>query len=196
VRRSAPSKRPQRHPLPSVDPVPTRGPLYPLVFRMKHAWRPSLGGTGKSRGTPLWKPRSTISRGRWPICWTSGGTNSGEMRLNPRTVRTSRYVRWQRGWCEFPLFRPPCKHYLSQTLRKRKPWPTADSLEARFQPVNDLSDPAVIEAMRAYEYALASETTSTSPTEVLQAIRGLRLARLRDQAENRTGSRDIYLSAR
>jgi hypothetical protein len=47
----------------------------------------------------------------------------------------------------------------------------ADSLEAPFQPVNDPSPPAVIEvvneAMRAYEYAPASEPKLTSPLEVL-----------------------------
>jgi hypothetical protein len=32
----APSKWPQRHLLPSIDLVPTRGPFYPLVFRMKY----------------------------------------------------------------------------------------------------------------------------------------------------------------
>jgi hypothetical protein len=41
-----------------------------------------------------------------------------------------------------------------------------------FQPVDDPSDPAVIEAMRAYEYAPATEPKLTSPSEVLQAIRG------------------------
>jgi hypothetical protein len=53
----------------------------------------------------------------------------------------------------------------------------ADSLETQFQPVNDPSDPAVIEivdeAMRAYEYAPASEPKLTSPSEIQQAIRGL-----------------------
>jgi hypothetical protein len=43
---------------------------------------------------------------------------------------------------------------LSQTLKKPKPW---RSLEAQFQPVNDPSDPAVIEmvgeALQAYSYA-------------------------------------------
>jgi archaellum component FlaG (FlaF/FlaG flagellin family) len=52
----------------------------------------------------------------------------------------------------------------------------ADSLEAQFQPVNDPSDPAAIEmvsdAMRAYEYAPASEPKLSSPSEVLQAIKG------------------------
>jgi hypothetical protein len=57
---------------------------------------------------PLWKPRSTASRGRWPIGWTSGWTNSGAIRWNPWTVRTSRSGRWQRWWCEFPLLCPPC----------------------------------------------------------------------------------------
>jgi hypothetical protein len=57
----------------------------------------------------------------------------------------------------------------------------ADSLETRFQPMNDPSDPAVIErvneAMRAYEYAPASEPKLTSPSEVLQAIRGLKVGK-------------------
>jgi hypothetical protein len=47
----------------------------------------------------------------------------------------------------------------------------ADSLEAQFQPMNDPSEPAVIEmvngAMRAYEYAPTSEPKLTSPSEVL-----------------------------
>jgi hypothetical protein len=49
------------------------------------------------------------------------------------------------------------------------------SLEAQFQPVNDPSDPAVIEmvieVMRAYQYAPASEPTLTSASKVIQAIR-------------------------
>jgi hypothetical protein len=51
----------------------------------------------------------------------------------------------------------------------------ADSLEAQFQPLDDPSDSAVIEmlneAMRAYEYAPASEPKLTSASEVLQPIR-------------------------
>jgi hypothetical protein len=54
----------------------------------------------------------------------------------------------------------------------------ADCFDAQFQPVNDPSDPAVIEkeneAMRAFEYAHASEPKLTSPSEVQQAIRGLK----------------------
>jgi hypothetical protein len=54
----------------------------------------------------------------------------------------------------------------------------ADSLEARFQPVNYPSLPVVIEAgdkaMRAYEYAPASEPKLTSPSEVQEAIKGLK----------------------
>jgi hypothetical protein len=57
----------------------------------------------------------------------------------------------------------------------------ADNLEAQFQPVNDLSDPIVIEmvnkAMRAHEYVLASEPKLTSPSEVQQAIRGLKFGK-------------------
>jgi hypothetical protein len=44
----------------------------------------------------------------------------------------------------------------------------AESLEAQFQSVNDQSSPVVIEtvdkAMRAYEYAPASEPKLTSPS--------------------------------
>jgi hypothetical protein len=54
----------------------------------------------------------------------------------------------------------------------------ADSLEAPFQPLDYPSDPAftkmVDEAMRAYECAPASEPTLTTPSEVLQAVRGLK----------------------
>jgi hypothetical protein len=57
----------------------------------------------------------------------------------------------------------------------------ADSLDAQFQPVNDPLDPAVIEmvnkAMRAYEYAPASEPKLTSPSEVQQAIRSLKVGK-------------------
>jgi hypothetical protein len=57
----------------------------------------------------------------------------------------------------------------------------AGSLEAQFQPVNDTPSPAVIEvvkeAMRAYEYALESEPKLSSPSEVLEAIKGLKLGK-------------------
>jgi hypothetical protein len=57
----------------------------------------------------------------------------------------------------------------------------ADSLEAKFHLVNDPSDPAVIEmvneAMRAYEYAPASESKLTIPLEVQEAIRGLKVGK-------------------
>jgi hypothetical protein len=52
----------------------------------------------------------------------------------------------------------------------------ADSLESQFQPVNDPSDPAVIEkvaeALQAYSYAPASEPNLTNPMGVQDAIRG------------------------
>jgi hypothetical protein len=57
----------------------------------------------------------------------------------------------------------------------------AVSIEAQFQPVDDQSVPAVIEmvneAMRAYKYAPGSEPILTSPSEVLQAIRGLKVGK-------------------
>jgi hypothetical protein len=58
----------------------------------------------------------------------------------------------------------------------------ADRREAQFQPVNGPSDPAVFEmvnkAMRAYEYVPESETKLTSPSEVQQAIRGLKVGKV------------------
>jgi hypothetical protein len=57
----------------------------------------------------------------------------------------------------------------------------ADSLETQFQLVNDPSDPADIEmfnkAMREYEYASASEPKLTSPLDVEEAIRGLKVGK-------------------
>jgi hypothetical protein len=54
----------------------------------------------------------------------------------------------------------------------------ADSLESQFQPVNDPSDPAVIdkvtEALQACSYAPANESMFTYPMEVQDAIRGLK----------------------
>jgi hypothetical protein len=54
-------------------------------------------------------------------------------------------------------------------------------VEAQFQPVNDPSSPAVSElvkeAMRPYEYAPASERKLTSPSDVLEAIKGLKVGK-------------------
>jgi hypothetical protein len=57
----------------------------------------------------------------------------------------------------------------------------ADSLEAQFQPVNDPSEPAIIEmfneVMCVYVYAPASEQKLTGPSDVLQAIRVLKVGK-------------------
>jgi hypothetical protein len=69
----------------------------------------------------------------------------------------------------------------TSTLKLWESGSPGHSLEAQFQPVNDPSDPAVIEmvnkAMWAYEYAPASEPKLTSPSEVQQAIRGLKVGK-------------------
>jgi hypothetical protein len=58
----------------------------------------------------------------------------------------------------------------------------ADSLEARFQPVNDPSKPAVIEvvneAVRAYSFSPASEPKPRNTTEVQDAIRALKVGKV------------------
>jgi hypothetical protein len=57
----------------------------------------------------------------------------------------------------------------------------ADSLEAQFQPVDDLSSPAVTEAvdevMRTYKYAPASEPKLTRPSKVQEVIKGLKVGK-------------------
>jgi hypothetical protein len=53
----------------------------------------------------------------------------------------------------------------------------ADIIEAHFQPVDDPSDPAVLEmideALQAYSFAPASEPKLTNHADVQDAIRGL-----------------------
>jgi hypothetical protein len=70
--------------------------------------------------------------------------------------------------------------------------------EAQFQLVNDPSEPTVDkinEAMRAYEYAAASESKLTSPSEVLQAIKSLKFGKAR--GPNDISKRDLkHLSKR
>jgi hypothetical protein len=62
-------------------------------------------------------------------------------------VRTSRYGRWQTGWCEFRLLRTPCNCrenclWLRESESPgRQPW-------SLFQPVDDPSVPAAIEIVR------------------------------------------------
>jgi hypothetical protein len=56
-----------------------------------------------------------------------------------------------------------------------------DSLEAQFQPVDDPSDPAFTEmvdvAMRANQCAPARKPTLTTPSDVLEAIKGLNVGK-------------------
>jgi hypothetical protein len=70
-----------------------------------------------------------------------------------------------------------CGRWLALSDSKK----VAESLEAQFQPVNDPSVPAVIEvvneAMRAYSFVPASESKLTNPTEVQDAIRGLKVGK-------------------
>ena len=67
----------------------------------------------------------------------------------------------------------------------------ADSLKAQFQPVTVPSFPAVIEmvdvALESYLQTPANEPKLTNPDEVREAIRGLKVARLRDLTVFRTG---------
>ena len=64
-------------------------------------------------------------------------------------------------------------------------------MEAQFRPVTVPSVPAVIEmvdvVLESYLQTPASEPKLTNPDEVREAIRGLKLARLRDLTVSRTG---------
>jgi hypothetical protein len=67
----------------------------------------------------------------------------------------------------------------------------ADNLETHFQPVDDPSEPTVIEmvneAMRAREYTPTSEPKLTIPSDVLRPSGDLSLARLWARTVFRTG---------
>jgi hypothetical protein len=67
----------------------------------------------------------------------------------------------------------------------------ADNLETQFQPVNDPSVPAVIEmvdvTLRSYFLSPASEPQLTTPDEVHEAIRGVKVSKVLARTVFRTG---------
>jgi hypothetical protein len=105
-----------------------RPPADQLVFGIRYNWRTGWVGSGKSRGSSLWKPRSTACRGTWPIGWMSGGTNIGAIRWNPWT--------WGPVFMEGDITKgdrisipssPLASAGMTSSLRlkKRKSWPKA-----------------------------------------------------------------------
>jgi len=72
-----------------------------------YSLKTGCGGSGRSRGTPLWEPRSTACKGRWPASSTSRETTSGARHSNPSIQKTNRLGRWPSGWWEFVLYLPP-----------------------------------------------------------------------------------------
>jgi hypothetical protein len=78
---------------------------------------------------------------------------------------------------EFPLFRPPASA-LSDSVKADA---LDDSLDVQFEPVDELSNPAITKifyvATRAYEYALLNEPTLINPSEVLQTIKRLEVGK-------------------
>ena len=116
----------RQHLLPNVARVTYHGLWYWPELRMTYARTTGGGSSGRSTGTPLWKPRSTACRSRWPTGSKSGGTTSGVRNLNPSIPMTSRCGGWPSGWWEslrrLPLVTPG--ESLSQTLRKPKPLAT------------------------------------------------------------------------
>jgi hypothetical protein len=81
----------------------------------------------------------------------------------------------------FPPSSPPLQGPGGLALSdSEKAEPLADNLEAQFQPVDEPTDPGFTERVdvekRAYEYAPASEPTLTTPSEVIKAIKGLKVS--------------------
>ena len=107
----------------------------------------------------------------------SGGTTS----LAPCFRNTSPCGWWLDGWWEPPT-PPPLVTLGGLTLSdSKKAKALGASLEVQFHPVNDPSEPAVIEVvnvvMWVYSFAPASEPKLTNPTEVQDAIQGLKVGK-------------------
>ena len=134
---------------------------------MRYAWKPGGGDSGISPGTPLWKPRSTACRGRWPA-----GSKSGE-----RPVE--RYIRIPRSWRPIAVEDNHAGDEISYSISSlvnpggialsdsEKAVVLADNLEAQFQPATDPSIQAFIEtvdvALRSYFLSPTSEPLVNHP---------------------------------
>ena len=171
----APSSRLWRHLLPNIARATAHGLWYRPAFRMRYAWRTGCGGSGWSPGIPLWKPRSTACRGRWPAGSTCEGKTSGMRHSNPSIPKTNRSGGWPSGWWEFLLRLPLVTPGGIAISDSEKAEALADNLKTQFQPVTDPSVPAGIEmvevVLRSYFMTPASEPKLTNPEEGQEAIR-------------------------
>ena len=95
-----------------------------------------------SPGTPLWEPRLTACRSRWPASSTSGETTSGAQYSNPSILKTSHCGGWPNVWWEFLLHLPlvtqggialsNSKDVLPSQLPARLPWLQESVLEGGY----------------------------------------------------------------
>jgi hypothetical protein len=159
--------------------MPTHGPLYLLDLRTKYALKHRI----KRQWQVTWDPalkalvnrllRSVTHRlnewrnEQWSDVLES--LDSADQSLWKLTTRVMRIP------TPSPILLVPGGLAFSYSEKAEA---LADSLEAQFQPVKDPSSPAAIEAvdeaMHAYEYAPASEPKLTSPSEVQEAIKGIK----------------------
>jgi hypothetical protein len=167
-----------RHQVSNIFPNPLS---HPNFTRNEWLWDRFSGNLLCKRRESNWKFRRAAEQ-RQP----TGHRGIGSQASTPAYPRPSLPACIQVGWGGSGK---------SRGIPLRKPRPTA-----QHQTVDDPSDPPVTaivdEAICAHEYAVANETTLTSPSEVLQAIKVLRSAKLRARTLFRTGSWVIYLRAR
>ena len=175
-----------------------RSPFRPTRFMIRLKNR--LRREWQLPGSPLWKLRSTACRGR-SVGSTSGETTSGALHSNPSILKTSRCGVWPSRWWEFLLRHPPLITIGGISLwDSEKAEALSDNLETQFQPVTDPSVSAAIEtvnvALRSYFLSPASEPQLTTPDEVHEAIRGLKVNMAPVRTVYRTGHWSIFPSER
>jgi hypothetical protein len=169
---SAPKSRPRADPRP---PLPAGiGEEMHLKIRLKGQWQVTRDPALKSRSNRL--QRSVTHRlNKWrneqwsDVLESPDSADQSLWKLTKRVMRVP---------TPLPPLLVPGGLALSDSEKAEA---LADSLEAQFQPVNDPSSPAVTEAvdevMRAYKYAPASELKLTSPSQVQEAVQGLKVGK-------------------
>jgi len=139
---------------------------------MRYAWKSGRGGSDRSPGTTLWKPRSTACRGRWPAGCTSGEMANGALHSNPSIVKNCRRWGWPSVWWEYLLHLPPWSLQGNRPIRiweSRRPCRIfGDSFSAGHRSFGPGISWEGWRGVRSYFLSPASEplTTFTKPSGV------------------------------
>jgi hypothetical protein len=169
---SAPRRRPRadpRSPLPASILDEIR-----LKNRLRRQWQITRDPALKAQNNRLQRS----------VTWQQNDWRNGQWSDALESLCSDDQSLWKmtRRVMRFPTPSPPLQGPGGVALSdSEKTEALADSLEAQFQPVDDPSDPAITELvdveMRAYEYAPASEPALTTPSEVIKAIKGLKVGK-------------------